>query len=142
MDAEYTERRREIESKFRWYRRRRKERKSEQSPSGNFELIVDMYTTGHHTWDYSRGRLRRIGQREFFADIKRNHAMFWRRWVEHANGNEYLLCGEDYQGQTIVNLTSETITSYFPTAGYSGRGFCWTDAFPSPDSTVLAVEGC
>jgi len=53
-----------------------------------------------------------------------------------------LLCGEDYQGQTIVNLNSGETYNFFPESGHEGFGFCWTGVFPSPDSTVIAVDGC
>jgi hypothetical protein len=53
-----------------------------------------------------------------------------------------LLCGEDYQGYSIVNLTAGTCKPFFPEEGYKGCGFCWTAAYPSPDTLVLAVDGC
>jgi hypothetical protein len=74
--------------------------------------------------------------------VKRNFGHFWHSWIEHADGNEYLLCGEDYQGYSVINLTAGRCTAYFPEEGYKGRGFCWTAAFPSPDRRVLAVDGC
>jgi hypothetical protein len=76
------------------------------------------------------------------ADIKRNYSHFWYRWISHANGKEYLLCGEDYQGYSCVNLTDEECHVYFPDEAYEGGGFCWTAAYPSPDGLVLAVDGC
>lgn len=53
-----------------------------------------------------------------------------------------MLCGEDYQGQTIINLTKGDTYTDFPESGHEGFGFCWTAAFPSPDSTIVAVDGC
>ena len=76
------------------------------------------------------------------ADIKRNYPHFWHAWADHANGCEYLLCGEDYQGQTVVNLTEGKSFSFFPEAGFNGKGFCWTAAYPAPDTSLLAVDGC
>jgi hypothetical protein len=142
MDAAYDERRRQIEARFRWFHRVRADRESEVSPSGNFKLTIDTYGTGENTWAYSRGRVFKVGSRRSFADVKRNYSHFWRAWIQHANGHEYLLCGEDYQGQTVINLTARETRHHFPTSGYAGHGFCWTAAYPSPDSAVLAVDGC
>lgn len=76
------------------------------------------------------------------ADIKRNYGAFWHAWVPHPNGNEYLLCGENYQGYTIINLTQETTVSYLPPEARKGFGFCWAAVYPSPDGATLAVDGC
>lgn len=142
MDNEYAQRRLEIESRFKRHRRDRQKTKSSVSPSGNFHLTIDTYSTGKNTWAYTRGRVRRVGSRKIIADVKRNYTHFWHSWIQHANGCEYLLCGEDYQGQTIVNLTTGQTHTCFPKAGHTGFGFCWTAAFPSADSTILAVDGC
>ncbi len=118
------------------------ESEKEYSPSGNFYLTVVAYSTGEGTWSYTQGVIRDSKNDKIIADVKRNFSNFWHSWIEHANGNEYLLCGEDYQGQTVVNLTKGTVKSYFPEAGFDGFGFCWTSAVSSSDSTILAVDGC
>lgn len=118
------------------------ESEKEYSPSGNFYLTVVAYSTGEGTWSYTQGVIRDSKNDKIIADVKRNFSNFWHSWIEHANGNEYLLCGEDYQGQTVVNLTKGTVKSYFPEAGFDGVGFCWTSAVSSSDSTILAVDGC
>ncbi len=142
MNGDYSERRRHIESRFKWYRRDHKQTRQSVSPSGNFQLTIETYSTGKTTWPYTRGRVRRAGRRKVIADVKRNYSHFWHSWVQHANGHEYLLCGEDYQGRTIINLTTGKEQSYFPESGHEGWGFCWTAAYASPDSTIVAVDGC
>lgn len=112
------------------------------SPSKDFSLSIERYKTGENTWSYTRGIVTDTKSGKIIADIKRNYSHFWHAWSQHHNGNEYLLCGEDYQGQTVVNLTKGTVTNYFPEEGFKGAGFCWTAAYPSPDSRILAVEGC
>lgn len=111
------------------------------SPSGNFELETTIYSTGA-TSAFSRGVVKRLSENRIVADVKRNHRMFWHAWVNHLNGYEYLLCGEDYQGYTIINLTTEKQQVFFAPKGHEGFGFCWTAAYPSPDGKVLAVDGC
>ncbi|WP_444996725.1 hypothetical protein [Aliikangiella sp. IMCC44359] len=112
------------------------------SPSKKYRLIIQEYKTGEGTWSYTRGIVKSIESDRIVADIKRNYSHFWHAWCDHDNGNEYLLCGEDYQGQTIVNLTEKKITNYFPDEGHKGWGFCWVNAYPSLDSKLLAVDGC
>ena len=142
MERDYLHRRQEIESRFKWYHRDKSEREELVSPSGKFRLTIDSYSTGKNTWAYTRGRVRRVGSRKVIADVKRNYSHFWYSWIHHSNGNEYLLCGEDYQGQTIINLTRGTTNTFFPDSGHEGHGFCWTAAYASPDSKIIAVDGC
>ncbi len=142
MDRDYTRRRREIESRFTLRRRDKSERQEIVSPSGNFRLTLDSYSAGSNSWEYTRGRVRRVGSRKIVADVKRNYSHFWHSWINHSNGDEYLLCGEDYQGQTVINLTQGTVRNFFPDSGHEGLGFCWTSAYPSPDSKIIAVDGC
>ena len=52
------------------------------------------------------------------------------------------MCGEDYQGYSVVNLTDGAYRVYFPERGFDGWGFCWVNVFPSPDGQVIAVDGC
>ena len=110
------------------------------SPDGRFRLEIAEYT-GDGKY-FSRGIVRRLANSEMVADVKRNYSDFWYRWISHPNGNEYLLCGEDYQGHSCVNLTDGAYHVDFPDDGYRGAGFCWTAAYPSPDGLVLAVDGC
>lgn len=85
-------------------------------------------------------------------------------WAEgHSNGHDYLLCGEDYQGYTVIELDTKERKDLLPESvpkQYTykdqngveksgvvdtypnGYGFCWADIKPSPDRNVLAVSGC
>ena len=112
------------------------------SPSGEFELETNRYSTGPKTRAYSRGIVKRLSDNKVIVDVKRNYGHFWHAWVKHSNGNEYLLCGEDYQGYSVINLTKESYEVFFPENGYKGFGFCWTAVYPSPDGHILAVDGC
>lgn len=74
--------------------------KSVPSPSGNFVLTVQRYKTKEGCWNYSRGIIedKRSSHSYLIADIKRNYCSFPYLWIQHPNGKEYLICGEDYQG--------------------------------------------
>jgi hypothetical protein len=142
MDEQYQERRSHIERFFIPEHKIAGSGKKVVAPTGNYELEIYRYSTGPNSWDYSRGIVRRLADNLVVADIKRNYGHFWHAWVNHPDGNEYLLCGEDYQGYTVVNLTAGTSEAFFPEKGYKGFGFCWTGAYSSPDGLVLAVDGC
>jgi hypothetical protein len=86
----------------------------------------------------------RLDSQEIIADIKRNHALFWRSWVLQGD-NEYLLCGEDYQGYNVIALNGVNCgrnVFTFPPEAVDGRGFSWTAVKPSTDGKTLAVDGC
>lgn len=114
------------------------------SPSGKYALVVTPYATGPKTWHYSRGQVYTTdGKGTLVADIKRNYGAFPFAFVEgHPDGHDYLVCGEDYQGITVVRLTTGEVKHYFPRSGTKGYGFCWAQISPSPDKKVLAVDGC
>jgi hypothetical protein len=142
MDERYGEKRRAIEAFFVEENRLTDSARTSDSPSGRFRLEICRYSTGPKSWNYSRGIVTRLADGTRLADVKRNFGHFWHSWMEHANGHEYLLCGEDYQGYSVVNLTAGTCKTFFPQEGYGGGGFCWAEVYASPDTLVLAVDGC
>ncbi|HXA46743.1 MAG TPA: hypothetical protein VNW52_03865 [Burkholderiaceae bacterium] len=112
------------------------------SPSGKFVLETSDYEKKPKSWNYSRGIVRDQTRGIVIADIKRNYGIFWHAWVVHPNGHEYLLCGEDYQGYNVIDLSTGENAVYFPDAGFKGGGFCWVVVSPSPDGLTLAIDGC
>lgn len=142
MDRRYLEKRREIEKYFVPENLVADPPDVHRSPTGTHEVSVTRYRTEPRGWNYSRGLVRRLADGAVIADIKRNFGHFWLAWVNHPNGIEYLLCGEDYQGYSVIDLTAGVHHRYFPEAGHAGHGFCWATVHPSPDRLVLAVVGC
>jgi len=142
MNRKYRKRRKAFEKQFRAYTPVPGSEEIIVSPSGSYELTVTQYTAGPSTWGFSRGVVVNTETRKQLADVKRNYGAFWHAWVQHSNGNEYLLCGEDYQGYLVINLTENRIHTHFPEKGHDGWGFCWAQVFPSPDGHMLAVDGC
>ena len=112
-----------------------------KSPSGAYRLVVTSHPTGKGTWAYTKGRVYRGDT--LLATVCRNYSPFLFAWVEgHENGNDYLVCGENYQGQTLVNLSNGSKTSFLPKAAEQGHGFCWAGVSPSPNGKYLMVDGC
>jgi hypothetical protein len=138
------------------------EPKEHVSPSGKYKLVTTSYATKPGCWDYKRGQV--YAGEKLVADVKRNYASFPFAWAEgHKNGHDYLLCGEDYQGYTVIELDTGRRNDLLPESvprKYSykekdgtvktgtvpvypnGYGFCWVGIHPSPDRMVLAIDGC
>ena len=116
-------------------------RETFDSPSGNYRLTVDRYSTSPTTWPYTRGVVTRTSDGAVVADVRRNFGSFWHRWVSGDDG-EWMLCGEDYQGYSVVDLGRAETRVYIHDEAESGHGFCWTRVTPSPDGRLLAVDGC
>ena len=142
MEKRYKERRKEIEVFFESAELVSDLVEEFVSPSGKFMLRTEVYSKGKNTWSYSRGIVTLVGSNEVIADVKRNYGTFWHEWCKHPNGFEYLLCGEDYQGYTVINLDERSIKSFFPESAYDGNGFCWAKVYASPGGNILAVDGC
>lgn len=141
-DKRYQEIRNEVEKYFTPQNRLDEPAEQHRSPSGVYELEISSYSTEAGAWHFSRGIVRTTSDQSVVADVKRNFASFWHAWVPHPNGHEYLLCGEDYQGYSVIDLATGAHHRYFPEDAYKGTGFCWTAAYPSRDGTIVAVDGC
>ena len=114
--------------------------KTYASPSGKYRLVVNNYRTKEGCWQYSRGSVF-CGDHQI-ADVKRNYSTFHFGWAEgHPNGHDYLLCGEDYQGQTVIELDTGKRVDFISESGRGG-GFCCAAYYPSPDGRLIVIDGC
>lgn len=111
------------------------------SPSGRYRLVVTNHTTGPGTWNYTKGQVFE-GER-LVTSVCRNYGSFPFLFVEdHPNGHDYLVCGSDYQGQTVVELDTGVRWDHQPKSAAEGFGFCWANYTVSPSKRTLAVSGC
>jgi succinate dehydrogenase flavin-adding protein (antitoxin of CptAB toxin-antitoxin module) len=114
----------------------------EMSPCKTYRLEITRHKTGKGTWNYSHGRVF-DGEGELVGDVCRNYGSFPFAWVcGHPDGNDYLLCGSDYQGQTVVCLTTGERKDFLPKAAQNGMGFCYASMHPNPKGDLLAAVGC
>ena len=73
------------------------------------------------------------------AVVNRNYDHFPFAWTErHANGHDYLICSEDYMGQTIIELDTDERRDFVS----EDEGFCWVNYSVSPNRQFVAVDGC
>jgi hypothetical protein len=110
--------------------------------SPKYTLTIKTYAAAaDEYWDVSRGFVTDESGR-LLLDIKRNYSSFWHCFIHHPNGNDYLLCGEVYQGYNVINLTTGVNHAYVSEGAMNGFGFCWMQVTPSPDNRKILVHGC
>lgn len=113
------------------------------SPSGKYTLkITPCAFELHRNWAYTVGDVSTRGGEVPFAQVVRDHHVFPFVFCEgHPDGHDYLLCGEDYQGQTVIRLDTGERIDYIEKEAESNHGFVWSDCKISPDKMRIAVEG-
>jgi hypothetical protein len=115
--------------------------RTETSESGKYKLEVTSVATRPGCWNHTVGVVSRDGQ--VIAEVKRNYSSFPFLFVEnHPNGHDYLVCGADYQGQTVIELDTGKRRDFLPEAAKKGHGFCWVDYSFNTKEQMLIVEGC
>jgi hypothetical protein len=116
--------------------------RDELSPNGEFKLVITSFTTGKGSWNYTQGLVYRVGSDTPIFKVQRNYSSFPFSWVEHPNGHQYLICGENYQGQTVLELDTGRRKDFLPTEAKQGFGFCWVNHRFDSASCILTVDGC
>ncbi len=117
-------------------------RREHLSPSGRFKLVVTPFTTGAGSWSYTQGLVYRKGCDEPIAEIRRNYHAFPFLFIEDHPKGSFLVAGEDYQGQTVLELDTGQRRDYTPTDAALGAGFCWADHEYHAETSTLVVDGC
>lgn len=113
------------------------------SPSGRYKLVVTSYTSGPGTWNVTEGKIFRVDSDQPIASIRRNYSSFPHLFIEqHANGHSYFVGGEDYQGQTVVELDTGIKRGLLPEEAKQGHGFCWGRYTYHSEAKLLLVYGC
>lgn len=119
-------------------------RQEHLSPSGKYKLVTTPYATSPGCWSYSQGLVYMVGDESTpIAEVQRNYSSFNHTFIEdHPNGHAYLICGEDYQGQTVIELDTGRRRDFLPEAAAQGHGFCWVTHKFDPGTNILTVAGC
>lgn len=112
------------------------------SPDGKHRLVITPYSTKKDCWSYTQGLVYKTGNSKLLFEVQRNYCSFPYSWIDHPNGHQYLICGEDYQGQTILELNTGKRLDFLPPEAKDGAGFCWVQHRFDPVSKTLVVCGC
>lgn len=110
------------------------------SPSGKYKLEVLSYRTGKNTWAVTRGVVTNASG-DLIAQVDRNYSSFPFLWMEGHGKGDFLICGADYQGQTVIRLDSSGRRDQRSVHADEGHGFCWS-SYRLMESNVLLVLGC
>ena len=117
--------------------------KEHLSPSGKYKLVVTPFETKPGCWSYSQGLVYAVGSDTPLFEVRRNYHSFPKTWVEdHPNGHAYLICGEDYQGQTVLELDTGNRKDFLPKSAEKGFGFCWVGHTFNAKHQMLVIDGC
>ncbi len=112
------------------------------SPSEKYSLVITTHSNGKGYFEYTKGAVSLMGG-DTITTVCRNYGRFPFLFVEGCpNGHDYLVCGEDYQGQTIIELDTGRRRDYLPDSANAGSGFCWADITVSASKRTLGVTGC
>lgn len=117
-------------------------RKEHLSPSGKYKLVVTPFKTGQGTWNYTQGLVYRIDSDVPIAEIRRNYSSFPFVWIEGHPKGDFLIGGEDYQGQTVIELVTGKSRNNLSEGTDKGHGFCWSSYRYHEASKTLVVDGC
>mgnify|MGYP001569417643 CR=1 FL=1 len=116
--------------------------KSFYSESKKYRIEISQYKTKEGCWNYSGAEIFNE-KSEKIETVYRNHASFYYTFIEdHGNGHDYILCGENYQGQTVIELDTGIRKDYLPDSASKGVAFCHTTYKYSEDKTKLIANGC
>ncbi len=117
--------------------------KESLSPSGKYKLVLRSLATKPGCWNYMQGEVFEVASGKRIAKVIRNYCSFPHLFIEdHPNGHPYLLCGSDYQGQTVIELDTGKRKETLPRAAFLGFGFCCADFRFDPGTKLLTAAGC
>jgi hypothetical protein len=142
-----------VESK--WYRKKRlniEHRWRDAAALHNLSETFNSPTEKYHVkvtpcafhlerdWTYTVGKV--CGPDGYITTVLRDFSSFPIAWCEqHPDGHDYLICGEDYQGQTVIRLDTGERVDYIDDDAENGKAFCWDGYEVSPGGLRLAVVG-
>ena len=122
-------------------------RKDFMSPNKKYMLIITpvAFEEDERVWAYTVGKVFKKNKNKtgnLIANIHRNSEKFPFAFFEkHTDGHDYFICGEDYQGQTIIQLDTGKRIDFVGEKAKRNMEFCWQKFHLSPNKKILAVEG-
>jgi len=117
-------------------------KETRNSPSGKYKLELMPYSVQDMRCPfYSVVEIVRISDGERMGKIIRNEADFPFLFVENRDGKDYLMCAEDYQGFTLINITDGKKYDYIPEKSKRELALRITDFHLTPNKECVAIEG-
>lgn len=138
----YTKKRAMIRDAFRIGTPKQHLSKTIDSPTGKYSIETTPFKISKNGWDYCEGRFYNNLDDEYITSVYRNYGSFPYCWLEGHPEGDFVICGEDYQGMTLVDLMSGRSTAFITEDAHKGGGFCASSFDVSPEMDRIAVEGC
>ena len=139
----YKDKRSKIEKTFQSGKILHDKRKTYQSESNKYKISITpvVFKKLDRFWAYTLGKIYKGNDPKPCHTIRRNSDKFPHVFIEDHNGHDYLLCGEDIQGQMIVELDTGKVTNYIGEKALRDMEFCWQKFHVSPSKNLIAIEG-
>lgn len=114
-----------------------------ESPLGKYTIDLTLYRVEDLDRPfYSVVEIIKKSDGDRVGKIIRNEADFPFLFIEdHKDGKDYLICAEDYQGFTVINITDGKKYDYVAEKAKRGLSLRITDFFVSQNKENLAIEG-
>lgn len=106
----------------------------------NYKITIEHYKTKDGYWNYTKCNI--CKNNELIISLERNYNSFPFTIFTHSNEQDYMICGENYQGYTVVNLTNGTKQSVLNKGHEKGCGFCPYHWEYDYDDNQLKMIGC
>jgi len=117
-------------------------KENRSSPSGKYTLELIPYSVKDMRCPfYCVVEIKRTVDGERMGKIIRNEADFPFIFIEDFNGKDFLMCAEDYQGFTLINITEGKKYDYILEKSKRDLALRITDFYVSPNKKTLAIEG-
>ena len=109
---------------------------------GKYRLVVSSYKTEPGFGNITKGEV--FCGEKLITTVQRNYGDFWYYFVINhpKTGHDYLLCGEDYQGYNVINLSTGENRVYIPKSALEGFGWCIIDVVFDEETCELSADGC
>ena len=142
----YKTKRRDIEDKIDNGEMLSNKRKQYESPLKKYVLSITpvAFKEDSRYWAYTIGKVYKKTKNKtgkLIATVHRNSEKFPFAFFENQDGNDYFVCGEDYQGQTVICLNTGERVDFIGEKAKRNMEFCWQKFHLSPNKKILAVEG-
>lgn len=112
------------------------------SPSGKYKLVITPHSTGKGSWNYTQGLVYSTNDGKLIAEVRRNYSSFPFLFIEDHPKGDFLVCGENYQGQTVIELTTGKRKDLLSDGTEQGWGFCWVQYKYDVLNQMIIVDGC
>lgn len=142
----YYAKRKDIEKKIENGKILSSKRKQFTSPQGNYILTITpvAFKEDKRYWAFTIGKIYKKKKNmtgDLITVIHRNSEKFPFAFLEGKDGHDYFICGEDYQGQSVIQLDTGEQIDFIGEKAKRNMEFCQQKFHLSPDGTTLAIEG-